>query len=140
MVKASTTPADPVEGVINALKLAAEDAGVSLAEYLLRADTFIHGTTHAISAVITGRTARTALLTTEGHPDVLVLREGGRAAPFNFTVAYPEPYIPRALTYEVPERVNAGGMIVKPLDEAAVVALAVELREAKVEAIAVALL
>ena len=140
MFKASTTPADPVEGVINALKLAAEDAGVSLAEYLSRADTFIHGTTHAINAVITGRTARTALLTTEGHPDVLVLREGGRAEPFNFTVAYPEPYIPRALTYEVPERVNAGGMIVKPLDEAAVVALAVELREAKVEAIAVALL
>src|SRR3546814_2257209 len=69
MFKASTTPADPVEGVINALKLAAEDAGVSLAEYLSRADTFIHGTTHAINAVITGRTARTALLTTEGHPD-----------------------------------------------------------------------
>src|SRR3546814_1278693 len=83
MFKASTTPADPVEGVINALKLAAEDAGVSLAEYLSRADTFIHGTTHAINAVITGRTARTALLTTEGHPDVLVLREGGRAEPFN---------------------------------------------------------
>ena len=41
MFKASTTPADPVEGVINALKLAAEDAGVSLAEYLSRADTFI---------------------------------------------------------------------------------------------------
>lgn len=140
MFKASTTPADPVEGVINALKLAAEDAGVSLGEYLARADTFIHGTTHAINAVITGRTARTALLTTEGHPDVLVLREGGRAEPFNFTVAYPEPYIPRALTYEVPERVNAEGKVVKPLDEAAVVAICHKMREAKVEAVAVALL
>lgn len=140
MFKASTTPSDPVEGVINALKLAAEDAGVSLADYLARADTFIHGTTHAINAVITGRTARTALLTTEGHPDILVLREGGRMEPFNFTVAYPEPYIPRALTYEVPERVSADGKVVKALDEAAVVALAHKLREAKVEAIAVALL
>lgn len=140
MFKASTTPSDPVEGVINALKLAAEDAGVSLADYLARADTFIHGTTHAINAVITGRTARTALLTTEGHPDILVLREGGRMEPFNFTVAYPEPYIPRALTYEVPERVSADGKVVKALDEPAVVALAHKLREAKVEAVAVALL
>ena len=140
MFKASTTPADPVRGVLDALKLAAEDAGVSLADYLSRADTFIHGTTHAINAVITGRTARTALLTTEGHPDVLVLREGGRAEPFNFTIAYPEPYIPRALTYEVPERIRADGQVVKPLDEAEVVAICAKLREAKVEAVAVVLL
>lgn len=140
MFKASTTPADPVQGVIDALKLAAEDAGVPLADYLARADTFIHGTTHAINAVITGRTARTALLTTQGHPDILVLREGGRAEPFNFTVAYPEPYIPRALTYEVPERVNAEGAIVKSLDEAAVIEICSRMRAAKVEAVAVALL
>ncbi len=140
MFKASTTPADPVEGVINAVKLAAEAAGLALSDYLARADTFIHGTTHAINAVITGRTARTALLTTQGHPDVLVLREGGRTEPFNFTVPYPEPYIPRSLTYEVPERVGADGRIIKPLDEAAVIALCAQLREAKVEAVAVALL
>ena len=138
--RASTTPTDPVEGVINAVKLAAEAAGTSLGEYLARADTFIHGTTHAINAVITGRTARTALLTTQGHPDVLVLREGGRTEPFNFTIPYPEPYIPRSLTYEVPERVGSDGRIIKPLDEAVVIALCVQLREAKVEAVAVALL
>lgn len=140
MFKASTTPADPVRGVIDALTLAAQDAGVPLAEYLARADTFIHGTTHAINAVITGRTARTALLTTQGHPDILVLREGGRAEPFNFTIPYPDPYIPRGLTYEVPERVNAQGVIVTPLDEAEVVRICAELREARVEAVAVALL
>lgn len=140
MYKASTTPADPVQGVIDALQLAADDAAVSLADYLARADSFIHGTTHAINAVITGRTARTALLTTQGHPDILVLREGGRAEPFNFTIAYPEPYIPRALTFEVPERVSADGKIVRALDEAAIVATCAKLREAKVEAVAVALL
>lgn len=66
MFKASTTSAGPVQGVINALALAAEDVGESLAEYLSRADAFIYGTTHAINAVITGRTARTASLMTEG--------------------------------------------------------------------------
>ena len=140
MFKASTTPADPVKGVIDALQAAADDAGLALPDYLSRADTFIHGTTHAINAVITGRTARTALLTTQGHPDILVLREGGRAEPFNFTVPYPEPYVPRALTFEVPERVSANGGIVKALDEAAVRAICDELRTRRVEAVAVALL
>lgn len=140
MFKASTTPEDPVRGVLDAVSMAARSAGKELPDYLQDVDTFIHGTTHAINAVITGKTARTALLTTEGHPEVLVLREGGRTEPFNFTVAYPEPYIPRALTYEVPERVSADGTVVKALDEAAVIAICENMRKAKVEAVAVALL
>ncbi|QKS02055.1 hydantoinase/oxoprolinase family protein [Sphingomonas sp. CL5.1] len=140
MFKASTTPDDPVRGVLDAARLAAEAAGVDLADYLAKADVFIHGTTHAINAVITGRTARTALLTTQGHPDILVLREGGRMEPFNFTIAYPEPYIPRSLTFEVPERIGADGRVVTPLDEAAVVAICEHLLALKVEAVAVALL
>lgn len=96
MYKASTTPADPVKGVLDALALAAEDREMPLADMLARGDMLIHGTTHAINAIITGNTARTAFLTTTGHPDVLVLREGGRIEPFNFVAAYPEPYIPRA--------------------------------------------
>ena len=104
MFKASTTPADPIRGVMDALLVAADSMGRSLADLLAASDTFIYGTTHAINAIITGNTARTAFLTTEGHPDVLVLREGGRAEPFNFTVPFPDPYIPRSLTWEVPER------------------------------------
>ena len=74
------------------------------------ASMFIHGTTRAINAILTGDTARTAFLTTEGHPDILLFREGGRIEPFNFTVPYPEPYVPRALTFEVPERIDADGV------------------------------
>ena len=33
---------------------------------------------HAINSILTGTTARTALLTTAGHEDILSLREGGR--------------------------------------------------------------
>mgnify|MGYP000234571805 CR=1 FL=1 len=74
--KASTTPDDPVRGVLDALTLAAVDAGVDRATFLGRADTFVHGTTRAINAILTGGTARTAFLTTSGHPDILVIREG----------------------------------------------------------------
>jgi N-methylhydantoinase A len=74
-----------VLGVINSLRIAAGAAGASLQDYLGRGEMLIHGTTHAINAVVTGNTARTAFLTTEGHPDTLVFREGGRMEPFNFT-------------------------------------------------------
>lgn len=140
MYKAATTPADPVQGILDGLRLAAEDHGLSLAALLGRGDMFIHGTTHAINAILTGNTARTAFLTTAGHPDTLVFREGGRSDVFNFTVPYPEPYVPRALTFEVPERVLADGGVRTPLDEAAVIAVIERLRAARVEAVAVCLL
>lgn len=140
MYKAPTTPEDPVVGVLNSLKLAAEDRGLELPELLDKGDMFIHGTTHAINAIITGNTAKTAFLTTEGHPDILVLREGGRIEPFNFYVGYPEPYVPRSLTFEVPERVNSQGEVMTALDEAAVLKIIDQLKKDEVEAVAVCLL
>jgi len=140
MYKTSTIPADPVAGIIAALDLAAADAGQSADRFLGSASTFIHGTTRAINAILTGSVARTALLTTEGHRDILVIREGGRIEPFNFSVPYPEPYVRRSLTFEIPERIDATGRVIKPLDEAAAREVIGRLREAKVEAVAVCLL
>lgn len=140
MYKAATVPHDPAAGVLDALGQAAAAQSLDLRTFLAAGDTFIHGTTHAINAVITGIVARTALLTTRGHRDVLYLREGGRIEAFNHTVAYPKPYVPRALTFEVPERVCADGTVLQALDEPAVLAVIDELRRAKVEAVAVCLL
>ncbi|MCF3932009.1 hydantoinase/oxoprolinase family protein [Acuticoccus sp. M5D2P5] len=140
LFKASTTPDDPVRGVLDALRLAADHAGEDLATFLGRADAFIHGTTRAINAILTGNTAKTAFLTTKGHPDILVIREGGRTEPFNFTVPFPEPYVPRRLTFEVPERVMANGTVREALDEAAVLEIVEKLKAMKVEAVGVCLL
>lgn len=140
LYKSPTTPDDPIKGVLNALQLAADDKQTPLGEFLARCELFIHGTTHAINAIVTGRTARTAFLTTQGHPDILVLREGGRLEPFNFQVPYPEPYIPRALTFEIPERIDAAGHVVLPLDEAETLRVIEKLRELRVEAVSVCLL
>jgi N-methylhydantoinase A len=140
MHKVATTPADPIGGVIGSLRAAAAAEGQPFAGYLARGDMLVHGTTHAINAIVTGNTARTAFLTTQGHPDILVFREGGRMEPFNFTVEYPEPYVPKALTFEVPGRIMVDGSERTALDEAAVVAILHRLAEAKVEAVAVCLL
>ena len=85
---------------------AAADLAIAPEELLGQAELFIHGTTRAINAILTGRVARTAFLTTKGHPDILLFREGGRTDPFNFTREYPPAYVPRALTFEVPERIG----------------------------------
>ena len=140
MHKVSTTPSDPVAGVIDSLRIAAEAANEDLRSYLARGDILIHGTTHAINAIVTGSTARTAFLTTEGHPDTLVFREGGRIEPFNFTVPYTEPYVPKALTFEAPERILASGAVKTPLDETAAAAILGQVKAAGVEAIGVCFL
>ena len=135
------TPHDPVEGLLDVLAAAGEGFGCSRRELLARADLFVFGTTRATNAVVTGSTARTAFLTTEGHPDVLLLREGGgRTSLFDYGQEYPDPYVPRSLTFEVPERILSDGTVRVPLEADAVAAIAQKLRDAEVEAVGVCLL
>jgi N-methylhydantoinase A len=142
LYKVPTQPADPVAGALAVLNVAADDLGLERRDLLGRADLLVHGTTIGTNAVLTGRTAKTAFLTTAGHPDVLVLREAGRAGlpMFDFSIPYPESYISRALTFEVPERIGADGRIIRPLDEAAVLSIAARLAELAVEAVGVCFL
>jgi N-methylhydantoinase A len=140
LFKASTVPNEPVRGVLAAFDVAAEAFGLSRTDLLAKGSTFIHGTTHAVNAIITKSTARTALLVTQGHPDILVLREGGRIEPFNHTAPYPDPYIPRALTFEVGGRIMASGAERTPLDKEGVLAIIQQLKDKQVEAVSVCLL
>ena len=73
MFKAATTPDDPIRGVLDSLENAAAGLDINLKQLLGRGELFIHGTTHAINAIVTGNTAKTAFLTSEGHKDILVL-------------------------------------------------------------------
>ena len=111
--KAPTTPRDPVSGVLAALDMAAAHRGQSRRALLGRGTIFVHATTRALNAILTGTTARTAFLTTEGHPDILLFREGGRSDLFDYTRPFPDPYVPRSLTFEVPERIWSDGRIIK---------------------------
>ena len=140
LYKSATVPADPVQGILDVFAVAAGERGIPTAELLGAGRVLIHGTTRGLNAVLTGATARTAFLTTEGHPDILLFREGGRTEIFDLSKPYPEPYIPRSLTFEVPERIGPDGRVLEPLDEPALVALLGTLRERGVEAVAVCLL
>jgi N-methylhydantoinase A len=138
--KAPTTPSRIFSGVSEALSYAGEARGLSLRELLGDTDVFVYGTTRATNAIITGATARTAFITTQGFGDTLLLREGGKLHPFDFRASYPKPYVPRRLTYEIRERINSEGEVVLALDHDEVRATLAKIRDAGVEAIAVSLL
>jgi N-methylhydantoinase A len=138
--KSATVPSDPVQGILDVFEVAARARATSSRELLSSGSHLIHGTTRGLNAVLTGATAKTAFLTTAGHPDILVLREGGRTDIFDLRRPYPEPYVPRSLTFEIPERIGPAGEVVRPLDEAAAIEVIKTLRQERVEAVAVCLL
>ena len=138
--KAPTTPERIFSGISEALAHGAAERGLTLSELLGESELFTYGTTAATNAIITGRTARTAFLTTEGFADTLVLREGGKLHPFDFRAVYPPPYVPRRLTFEVRERVTSEGTVLVPLDVDGTRETLRGLRDRGIEAIAVSLL
>lgn len=138
--KSATIPSDPVQGILDVFDVAADKRGSTTKSLLSAGSHLIHGTTRGLNAVLTGNTARTAFLTTSGHPDILVFREGGRSDIFDLSRPYPEPYVPRSLTFEIPERVGPEGEIIRHLDEAKTTAVIDQLRERGVEAVAVCFL
>ena len=141
LYKRPTTPRTPVTGLFDTLGAAAADFGATVPELLGSSDLFVFGTTLATNAIVTNSTARTGLLVTEGHPDVLLLREGGgRRTLFDYSQEFPEPYIPRALTFEIRERLSALGEVLTALDEKQALEVMARMRAAAVEAVAVCLL
>lgn len=138
--KSLTTPERSYLGLRGGLEDAARQVGVPADDLLGRTSVLIYGTTRSTNAIVQSRTARTAFLTTEGFPNILHYRQGGKERPFDLSRGDLPPYIPSKYTLEVPERINAEGGVETPLDEAAVLALVERLKALRIEAVAVCLL
>ena len=138
--KALTTKQRIFVGLKNALEAAASQLNLAAADVLSRTDLFVYGTTHATNAIVTAKVGKTAFITTRGFPDILVLREGGKFNPHDFSTPYPEPYIPRRYTFEVDERIRSTGEIFTPLDEHATRATLEKIKAHGFESCAVSLL
>jgi N-methylhydantoinase A len=137
--KALTSRERGFESIRDGLAQIAPELGLDVAGLLAAADVLTYGTTRATNAVVEGKTARTAFFTTEGFPDILLLREGGKLDPFR-QIAYSPPYVPRFLTFEIRERMDAEGTPFLPLDEESVRAAIDGARSLGAEAVAVCLL
>ncbi|MEM3562112.1 MAG: hydantoinase/oxoprolinase family protein [Candidatus Jordarchaeaceae archaeon] len=138
--KAPTTPRDLTGGVMDALKLAADDLKTSVDGLLSETVSIIHGTTVTTNALLERKVAKVGMICTRGFTDILPGREGGKENPFNWKIDFPPPFIPRYLIQPVTERINSEGEIVTPLDEGEVREIIRRFKKWNVEAIAVGLI
>jgi N-methylhydantoinase A len=145
--KSPTTP-DVVSGVVNAVHLAAKTVGTGVRELCSQVTRFGHGTTVGLNALLTGRAAKTGLITTAGFGDTLEigrLRRGtaglqGMDLGDYFLRGQIPPLVPRTQVVEVNERIDSDGMVKLPLVKESVTVAISRLRDLGVEAVAVCLL
>jgi len=114
--KVLTTYAAPENAIIEGMGRVCAEAGISPGEI----SQIIHGTTLATNALIERRGAKTALITTEGFRDVIEMRSESRFEQYDLNLVLPEPLLPRQARFTLPERVNAKGEVMVPLDPASI--------------------
>ena len=116
LAKVASTPRDPSIGVLAGLASLAEVLGLSLDRLFAETERIVHGTTVATNALLEHKGAKVGLLTTEGHRDVLEMREGLKDDRYNLRMPPPEPLVPRQRRLGVRERMRADGRVETPLD------------------------
>ena len=100
----------------------------------------VHGTTLATNAIIERKGARVAMLTTQGHRDVLELADESRFDQYDLRLVKPQPLIPRDLRFGIPERLAADGSVLVPLDLATIKTIAEVLIDKQIESVAICFL
>ncbi len=101
----------------------------------------VHGSTVATNALLMRRGAVTGLLTTEGFRDVIEIGTHDRAGNvYEIFYRKPRPPIARRFVREVPERIQADGQVVRPIDLDAVCTQAKAMIDEGVGAIAICFL
>ena len=133
--KVPTSPADQSQGVMAAVELVLERAGVDPPDVA----SFGHGMTVATNALLEERGARTALLTTEGFTDVLEIARQTRPELYRPCRARAAPLVPAELRFGVAERCVPGGVL-RPLDADGLADTIRRLRDARVDSVAICLL
>lgn len=102
--------------------------------------TLSHGTTVGTNAVLERKGAKTAFITTRGFRDILTLGRQTRPKLYDLAVELPEPLVPREHCYEVSERINSVGEVLRPLDRGDLKQLMNKLKKDHIESVAVSCL
>jgi N-methylhydantoinase A len=127
--KLSTTPADQSQAILAGLRA----LGIEEAE-------IVHGMTVATNALLERRGATTALVTTAGFADTLIIGRQNRPHLYRLSQQRAEPLVGDPLRFEVTERLDHTGAVLQPLDEDGVLSLVQQIRDAEVESLAIVLL
>ena len=115
----------------------ATELGTDLHGLLEQTESIVHGTTVATNALLERKGAKVGLLTTEGHRDVIEMREGLKDDRYNLRMPPPVPLVPRVRRLGVRERMRFDGAVTTPLSARSLEAGIAALAKAHVEAVAV---
>jgi len=127
-----STPQNPIDGIMTGLRHFAEIDAI---------DAIRLGTTVATNALLEGKGATVAYVTTRGFKDVPFIARGNRRHHYDLAWVKPKPFVQRRHALEVDERVGSAGQTIQPLDETQIRALADHIRQdGTIQSIAVVLL
>lgn len=127
--KVLSTPENPSIGIVRGLRR----LGIDMASV----EFFVHGTTVGINAVVEGKGEPVALVTTRGFRDVLEIGRMEKPEMYDIFYRRPRPLVPRRHRFEVGERVDALGTVIRSLDEDEVAAIARRIEAAGIRSIAI---
>lgn len=130
--KTPSTPDNPAKGVINGLIKTDTD--------IADLDFFSHGSTVGTNALIERELPRTGIITTKGFRDIHEIRDATKSNLWDAYEDVADPYVQRRDRLEVPERINAAGDVVEPLDEEAAQRAAKIFKKRGVDTIAISLI
>ena len=135
-LKVASTPDDPARAVVEGFDRLMADAGLDAGTVAA----VLHATTVATNAIIERKGRPTALLTTDGFRDVLLIGRQKRYETYDLHLDKPPPLVPRRRIFEVVERLAPDGGVVTPLDPATLEAAIDGVLACGAESVAVALL
>lgn len=123
--KASSTPGNFAEGMLNAMRVAADRVALPFESFCEQIKVLTHGTTVGTNALIQRKGAKVGLITTKGHEDAIHIMRGSRgvnsrdiAKVVHFPESQkPDPIVPKRYVKGISERVDCFGEVVVPLNE-----------------------
>lgn len=134
--KVPTTPKVPEKAVIEGIKTLLAESGAAGK----RIESVFHATTIATNAILERKGCDTALITTAGFRDVILIGRQKRYDTHDLYLDKPEPLIRRRNIVEVVERIDARGAIVEPLDRDSVDKAIDDIVASGAESVAISLL
>ncbi|WP_420328926.1 hydantoinase/oxoprolinase family protein [Mameliella sp.] len=134
--KVLTNYAQPEQAILDGITIAADKAGIGLAEI----GQVIHGTTLVTNALIERRGARLAFITTEGFRDVIEMRSENRFEQYDLNLTLPVPLVSREERFTLKERMGPNGEVLLPLDPDEVRAMVQRVLDGGYDAVAIGLM
>ena len=128
-VKVNSNPKNPIEAVLNAIKV----GNLKMEEI----ETIIHGTTVATNSLLEKKGAKTAFVCTKGFTDIIFIQRMNRKHHYDLKWDKPKLPLERRHCFDIDERVNYKGEVLKDLDDKDVVKLAKIIKKEKIESVAV---